>query len=200
MVTGIDLVQWQLRVARGRLAISPERALTPRGHAIECRVYAEDPDRGFLPSPGVVRALALPGGPGVRDDRGVAAGFEIPSFYDPLISKLVVWGETREAAMARLRRALGEYRVVGPRTSLPFFRWLIDQPAFLTGAFDTNYLDRLLVERRGQSFERPAARDGADAAVLAALAEWLRSRSAATGQAAGAAEAAWRRRAGRGLR
>ena len=80
MVTGIDLVQWQLRIALGeRLTVPPDQALTPRGHAIECRIYAEDPDRGFLPSPGLLRAVSVPGGPGVRDDRGAAAGFEIPS-------------------------------------------------------------------------------------------------------------------------
>src|SRR5206468_3633298 len=107
MVTGIDLVQWQLRIAQGeRLDVAPERALTPQAHAIECRVYAEDPDRGFLPSPGVVRALSAPSGPGVRDDRGVAPGFEIPVFYDSMIAKLVVWGDSRPAAIARLGRAL----------------------------------------------------------------------------------------------
>ncbi len=81
MVTGIDLVQWQIRIAQGeRLTVDPERALTPRAHAIECRIYAEDPDLGFMPSPGLVRALSVPGGPGIRDDRGVAAGFEMPDF------------------------------------------------------------------------------------------------------------------------
>ena len=195
MVTGIDLVQWQLRVALGeRLTIPPEQALTPRGHAIECRVYAEDPDRGFLPSPGVVRALGIPGGPGVRDDRGVAAGYEIPTFYDSMIAKLVVWGESREAAIARLRRALSEYRVVGLRTSLPFFQWLIDQPAFLTGAFDTNYLDRVLVERRGQTFQPADERAQADAAIVAGLAEWLKTRSATAGSS-GSEQATWRRTA-----
>ena len=95
MVTGVDLVQWQMRIARGEpLTIRPEQALTPRGHAIECRIYAEDPDRGFLPSPGLVHGISVPGGPGVRDDRGVTAGFEVPIFYDSLISKLIVWGET----------------------------------------------------------------------------------------------------------
>ena len=113
-VTGIDLVHWQLKIALGeKLTIDPEQALTPRAHAIECRIYAEDPDRGFMPSPGLVRALSAPTGPGVRDDRGVASGFEIPIFYDSMIAKLVVWGDTRADAVARLRRALDEYRVVG---------------------------------------------------------------------------------------
>ncbi len=138
-VTGIDLVQWQLRIAQGeRLTVLPEQALTSRGHAIECRIYAEDADRGFLPSPGLVRSLSVPGGPWVRDDRGVAPGFEVPVFYDSLIAKLTVWGETREEAVRRLTRALDEYRVVGVSTTLPFFRWLVRQPEFSAARFSTN--------------------------------------------------------------
>ncbi len=93
MVTGVDLVQWQIRIARGeRLTVSPEQALTPRGHAIECRVYAEDPDQRFMPRPGRITSLTVPGGPGIRDDSGVEAGFEVPIYYDSMISKLVAWG------------------------------------------------------------------------------------------------------------
>ena len=176
MVTGVDLVQWQLRVALGeRLTIAPEQALHPRGHAIECRVYAEDPDRGFLPSPGFVRALSVPSGPGIRDDRGVAAGFEIPSFYDSMIAKLVVWGETRDAAVARLRRALREYRVAGVRTTIPFFQWLVDQPVFLDAGFDTTFLDRELKTRQGRPFVTASPEAERDAVVAAALAEYLRA-------------------------
>jgi acetyl-CoA carboxylase biotin carboxylase subunit len=201
MVTGIDLVQWQLRIAQGeRLTIDPEQALTPRVHAIECRIIAEDPDRGFMPSPGLVRAIGTPSGPGVRDDRGVTAGFEIPVFYDSLISKLVVWGETRAAAIARLGRALDEYRVVGLRTTVPFFQWLIRQPEFLAGRFDTTYLDRLLKERQGQSFSTPGPTDVRDAAIAAALAAWFRAHRASADTSAGPS-GAWQR-AGRleGLR
>jgi acetyl-CoA carboxylase biotin carboxylase subunit len=177
MVTGIDLVTWQLRIAMGeRLTVEADQALTPRGHAIECRVYAEDPDRGFLPSPGLVRALQLPGGPGIRDDGGVAAGFEIPSFYDSMISKLVVWGATRDAAIDRLRRALGEYRIAGVSTTLPFFQWLVDQPAFRSGDFDTTYLDGVLAARHGDPFVTPTPQEESDTAIVAALAEWRRSR------------------------
>jgi acetyl-CoA carboxylase biotin carboxylase subunit len=181
MVTGIDLVTWQLRIAMGeRLTVSADQALTPRGHGIECRVYAEDPDRGFLPSPGLVRSLQVPAGPGVRDDGGVAAGFEIPSFYDSMISKLVVWGATRDAAIDRLRRALGEYRVVGVSTTLPFFRWLVEQPAFRSGDFDTTYLDRVLAARNGDPFVTPSPQEESDTAIVAALAEWRRSRRGGT--------------------
>ncbi len=178
-VTGVDLVQWQLRIALGeKLTLDPEQALTPRAHAIECRVYAEDPDRGFMPSPGLVRALGVPSGPGVRDDRGVAAGFEIPVFYDSMISKLVVWADTRPAAIARLGRALEEYRVVGLHTTVPFFQWLIRQPEFLEGRFDTTYLDRLLQTRKGQPFAVPDAGDVEQAAIAAALSAWFRAHRA----------------------
>jgi acetyl-CoA carboxylase biotin carboxylase subunit len=200
MVTGVDLVQWQLRIAQGeKLTLDPERALTPRAHAIECRIIAEDPDRGFMPAPGLVRALGVPSGPGVRDDRGVVAGFEIPVFYDSLISKLVVWGETRADAIARLGRALDEYRVVGVQTTVPFFQWLIRQPEFLERRFDTTYLDGVLAERHGQSFSTPAPRDLQDAAIAAALDAWLRAHRA--GAEASTTVGAWQR-AGRleGLR
>ena len=194
MVTGVDLVQWQLRIAQGeRLTLDPEQALRPRAHAIECRIIAEDPDRGFMPSPGLVRALGVPSGPGVRDDRGVVAGFEIPVFYDSLISKLVVWGETRPEAIARLSRALDEYRVVGVHTTVPFFQWLIRQREFLEGRFDTTYLDGVLAERVGQSFSTPAPRDLEDAAIAAAIDAWFRAHRA--GAEAGTAHGAWQRAA-----
>ena len=150
MVTGVDLVQWQIRIARGeRLTISPERLIIPTGHAIECRVYAEDPDAGFLPSPGRITSLRVPSGPGIRDDGWAESGTDVPIFYDPLISKLIVWGEHRPQAIARLRRALMEYEIRGIRTSLPFFHWMLRQPAFLEADFHTEFLDELL-QRRGE--------------------------------------------------
>ena len=196
MVTGIDLVQWQLRIARGeRLTIDPAQALTPVGHAIECRIYAEDPDLGFMPSPGMVQALAVPGGPGVRDDRGVAAGFEIPLFYDSMISKLVVWGDSRAAAIARLRRALGEYRVVGVKTTLPFFRWLLRQPEYEAGRFHTAYLDGVLADRGGEPFVAATDQDELDATVAMAIAAWRKAHRAAAAAPAAAGGGAWRRAA-----
>jgi acetyl-CoA carboxylase biotin carboxylase subunit len=201
LVTGIDLVQWQLRIAMGeRLTISPERALTPVAHAIECRIYAEDPDAGFMPAPGLVRALSVPGGPGIRDDRGVAPGFDIPVFYDSMISKLIVWADTRVEAIARLRRVLAEYRVVGVRTTVPFFQWLVEQPEFADARFDTTYLDRVLADRKGRPFVVPTADDEEDAVVAAAIAAWFRTHRAVASASPDAASA-WRQAARReGLR
>src|SRR5687767_2559946 len=126
MVTGIDLVQWQIRIARGeKLTVDAERALTPHGHAIECRIYAEDPDQGFLPSPGLIRGLRPASGPGVRDDSGVSAGYTVPVYYDSMIAKLVVWDGARLGAVHRMARALREYQVLGIRTTIPFFLWLM---------------------------------------------------------------------------
>jgi acetyl-CoA carboxylase biotin carboxylase subunit len=170
LVTGVDLVTWQIRIARGeRLDLAPRDVVTPRGHAIECRIYAEDPDAGFLPSPGRVLGLRAPDGPGIRDDSGVEPGSDISIYYDPLVSKLVAWGATRAEAIARMTRALREYEVSGVRTSLPFFRWMLREPAFARGEFHTGYLDELLQSRRGEPFETPDLSDEEVAAMAVAL-------------------------------
>jgi acetyl-CoA carboxylase biotin carboxylase subunit len=153
MLSGIDLVGWQIRVARGeRLDLDARTVSLPRGHAIECRIYAEDADAGFVPSPGRVTGLRIPDGPGIRHDGGIDEGGDVPMFYDAMLAKLIAWGETRDVAIARLRRALGEYRIGGVRTSIPFFLWLLEQPDFLAGSFDTTYLDTLLQTRGGVPF------------------------------------------------
>ena len=145
MVTGVDLVQWQLRIAQDeRLSFDAESLLEPRGHAIECRVYAEDADAGFLPCPGVVTHLKTPAGPGVRNDSGVDAGFEVPVFYDSMISKLIAWAGDRTQAMDRMLRALGEYEIGGVKTTIPLFRALLTREDVRAGRFDTGFLDRLL--------------------------------------------------------
>jgi acetyl-CoA carboxylase biotin carboxylase subunit len=174
MVTGVDLVEWQIRIARGeRLAIDPRQALTPRGHAIECRIYAEDPDSGFLPSPGRIMDVRPPSGPGIRDDSGVEAGDEVPIYYDALISKLIAWGSSRRQAVSRMRRAVAEYDVRGIRTTVPFFRWLLDQPLFGDAAFHTEFLDTLLQQRRGKSFSEPGSSLREVALIAAAVhASW----------------------------
>jgi acetyl-CoA carboxylase, biotin carboxylase subunit len=175
MVTGVDLVQWQIRIARGeRLTLDPASLLQPRGHAIECRVYAEDADAGFMPSPGRVTGLRVPHGPGIRDDGGIDAGGDVPIFYDALVSKLIAHGEDRPQAIARMRRALDEYEVRGIRTSLPFLRWMLARPEFVDAAFHTAFLDEVLQRRNGAPFsevEASAEEVAAIAAVLVELAE-----------------------------
>jgi acetyl-CoA carboxylase biotin carboxylase subunit len=167
-VTGLDLVRWQIRIARGeKIDLDPVKLLEPRGHAIECRIYAEDPDNGFLPSPGRILELRTPGGPGIRDDSGAVAGLDVPIFYDPMISKLVAWADDRPQAVSRMRRALAEYAVAGIKTTVPFFVWLFDQREFLDGAFHTSYLDEVLKSRNGRPFREPSA-DAEEAAAIAA--------------------------------
>ena len=172
MVTGIDLVQWQIRIARGEhLDIEPLAALTPRGHAIECRIYAEDPEAGFMPSPGRITALRTPSGPWIRDDGSAEAGTEVSIFYDPLISKLAVWGPTREDATARMRRALGEYEVLGIRTTVPFFQWMLGRAEFESATFHTGFLDEVLQRQQGRPFITVTEEQEDVAAIAAALHE-----------------------------
>ena len=179
VVTGIDLVEWQIRIARGeRITVAPESLLTPRGHALECRIYAEDPDNNFLPSPGRILGLRVPHGPGVRDDSGATEGLEVPIFYDPLISKLITWGEDRPHAIARMRRALDEYEVHGIRTTIPFFQSVLDDRDFVAGRFDTTFIDTRLAARAGEGFHAPSALDEDLAVVALALHLALRAPAA----------------------
>ncbi len=138
--TGVDLVQEQFRVAAGLPLSFTQEMITLRGAAIECRISAEDPENRFLPATGTVLALQEPSGPGVRVDSGLYPGLQVPLFYDPLLSKLIVWGSDRAHAIARLRRALHEYQVIGVRTTLPFARWLMTQPRFLAADFSTDFI------------------------------------------------------------
>jgi acetyl-CoA carboxylase biotin carboxylase subunit len=168
MVTGIDLVREQIRIAAGeRLALRQED-IQWRGVAIECRVYAEDPDRQFLPSPGRITRLRTPAGPGIRDDSGVYEGWEVPLDYDPMISKLVAWGETRQAAMARLRRALDEYHVGGIQTTLPFFQEVLLDSNFQAGEIDTGFVERFLAARNRQSTPADSLSEAQVAAAMVA--------------------------------
>ncbi len=146
MVWGVDLVKEQLRVARGETLSFTQEDLEPLGHAIECRIYAEDPARKFAPSPGLIRYINLPQGPGVRNDQGVYAGFTVPVFYDPMLSKLITHASTREGAIARMKRALTEYRVEGIMTTIPFFTFIMNHPDFVSANFDTGFIDRILPE------------------------------------------------------
>jgi len=140
-VTGVDLVQWQLRIAAGERLALPDSVAEPTGHSIECRISGEDPYAGFLPSTGTVRSLDLPGGPGVRWDGGIGPGTEVGLQYDPLLGKLVVHGATRPEAIARMQRALGELGIDGVRTTIPFHRSVMDEPDFLAGNVSVRYVD-----------------------------------------------------------
>ncbi len=142
LVSGLDLVREMVLIAQGEKLSFAQNDLMSRGAAIECRIYAEDPASGFLPSPGTIESLVTPSGPGVRDDGGAYPGCVISSFYDPLISKLSVWAPTRERAVARMRRALAEYVVTGIRTNLSFHEKLFTHPEFVAGRYDTGFLER----------------------------------------------------------
>ena len=145
MVTGLDLVQMQLRVAMGEPLGLRQRDVQLRGHAIECRIYAEDPDNNFFPSPGLITKLIQPAGPGIREDCAVYAGWTVPLDYDPMLSKLVAYAQTREAAIDRMLRALDEYVIGGIRTNLSLFRRILQDADFRAARIDTGYLERLLV-------------------------------------------------------
>jgi acetyl-CoA carboxylase biotin carboxylase subunit len=141
MVTGIDLVRAQIEIAAGAKLKFKQKDLAQRGWAVECRIYAEDPEAGFVPAPGRIETLRFPSGPGVRNDAGVYAGAEVPVFYDPMISKLAAWGADRDQATDRMRRALGEFVISGDlRTNLSFHRWIMSNPRFLKGDYDTNFI------------------------------------------------------------
>ena len=141
MVTGIDIVKEQLRIARGRKMRYTQDDIQFSGWAIECRVNAEDPYNNFSPSTGLLSSVVLPSGPGVRGDTGVYAGFQISPYYDSLISKVICWGETRGEAILRMRRALEEYRILGVKTNIPFHQNIMASTRFIAGAFDTRFVE-----------------------------------------------------------
>jgi acetyl-CoA carboxylase biotin carboxylase subunit len=178
LVTGVDLVRWQLAVAQGEKIPLPQEAIPRRGAAIECRVYAEDPVK-FLPSPGTITSLRVPSGPGIRDDSGVTEGSVISVHYDPMISKLCTWADTREAAIGRMRRALAEYHVGGIKTNLPFHRQVMRHPAFIAGEYDTGFIERHKAELQ------PASPDE-ETAALAAVVAAAHAQANGTGGAPGA--------------
>ncbi|MGD9563767.1 MAG: acetyl/propionyl/methylcrotonyl-CoA carboxylase subunit alpha [Pyrinomonadaceae bacterium] len=164
LVTGIDLVREQIRVASGEPLSFNQLDVTMNGHAIECRVYAEDPEKGFLPSPGRITRLRVPQGPGVRDDGGVYEGAEVSIYYDPMISKFAAYGKDRPEAIDRMRRALAEYKVGGIQTTLPFFREVMEDDEFAAGRIDTGFISGW-AERRTRA---KASRERSDLAIIAA--------------------------------
>ncbi|MFN3413441.1 MAG: acetyl-CoA carboxylase biotin carboxylase subunit, partial [Thermoanaerobaculum sp.] len=148
VVYGVDLAQWMMRLALGEELTLQQEALVPRGHALECRLYAEEPASDFAPSPGKIEVYREPAGPGLRVDSGIAEGSLVPLDYDPILAKLIVWGESRGQTLGRWRRALGEFVVLGVRTTLPLFQALSVDPHFVAGEVDTGFLPQFLGQWR----------------------------------------------------
>jgi acetyl-CoA carboxylase biotin carboxylase subunit len=176
LVYGVDLVREQLRIAAGQPIRVHGGLLHPRGHAIECRITAEDPFNDFLPATGVLQYLRVPAGPGIRWDGGVDAGNEVTLFYDPLLAKLLAWGETREIAIQRMRRALRELLIVGLPTAQPFHLRVMDDPDFRQGNLDITYLERV-----GARLLAAAPLPGVERAVAVTAALLADERRAASG-------------------
>ena len=198
MVTGLDVVKLQIRVAAGERLPFEQEDITIRGHAIECRIYAEDPDNNFFPSPGKILARRIPAGPGIRMDDGVYPGWVVPNDYDPLLGKLIAWGENREEAIARMRRALDEYYVSGIKTNIGLFRRIMREADFVSAKLHTRWLDELLAAAPAKA--AAASGDAAqavpsaeDAAVLAAVLYHLSSNGgAAAAEKSAAPESRWK--------
>lgn len=143
-VVGVDLVKQQINIANGLPLTLKQEALTQKGHAIECRIYAEDAENNFMPSPGVIKHMSEPLGLGIRHDGYVYEGFEIPIFYDPMISKLIAWAETREEAISRMKRALYNYKITGIKTSMKFLERIMETPDFVNGNYNTHFVEKNL--------------------------------------------------------
>jgi acetyl-CoA carboxylase biotin carboxylase subunit len=148
LITGLDLVHLQIRIAAGESLPFAQDDIHIRGHAMECRIYAEDPDNNYFPSPGTIKLLLTPAGPGIRRDSGMYEGWTVPIDYDPLLAKLIGYGTDRQQTMGRLMRALNEYFVGGIKTNISLFRRILDDPAFQAGKLDTGFLDRLLAQEQ----------------------------------------------------
>jgi acetyl-CoA carboxylase biotin carboxylase subunit len=203
LVTDIDLVQWQLRIADGERLPFRQEEIAPRGWAIECRITSEDPAGGFLPSTGRVTYLHAPSGPGVRWDGGIDVGSEVGLFYDALLAKLIVWGPTREAAIARMHRALLELTIDGVETSRDFHLRVMEDDEFRRGDIDIQWLERRLPSLVAVAPPESLVRDAAIAAALIADRDRARPRGGADrpaaasvpGAVAGAPDTAWHRAA-----
>jgi acetyl-CoA carboxylase, biotin carboxylase subunit len=165
LITGLDLVHLQIRIAAGEKLPFTQDEVVIRGHAIECRIYAEDPDNNYFPSPGKITLLLLPSGPGIRRDSGMYEGWTVPMDYDPLLAKLIGYGTDREQAISRLTRALNEYFVGGIKTNISLFRRILSDPDFRAAKMDTGFLDRLLKQKQA---EAPADPKAIEVAVIAA--------------------------------
>jgi acetyl-CoA carboxylase, biotin carboxylase subunit len=176
-VTGLDLVKLQIAIAAGHRLPFAWEAITPRGHAMEVRLYAEDPDNNFFPSPGKILSWHAPTGPGIRLDDGVYEGYTVPMEYDPLLSKLIAWGNSREETIARLRRALDEYAITGIRTNISLFRRILTDSEFLRAEIHTKWLDEMLARPRPPA---TPPRPGTEEAATIAAVLWQMEQSNST--------------------
>jgi acetyl-CoA carboxylase biotin carboxylase subunit len=196
LVTGLDLVREQISVAAGAKLSFTQDEVRWSGHAIECRVYAEDPENNFFPSPGRITFLRVPAGPGIRDDGGVSAGAEVSIHYDPMISKLAGWGRTRAEAIDRLRRALDEYAVGGIKTTLPFFRQIVRDEEFVAGKLDTGFISRFqsrqALAREHAAVSESEGRTEQDLAIIAAALDYSQRQSATNNAHRPSESNAWR--------
>lgn len=181
LVTALDLVHEQFSVAMGHPLTFNQQDIRWTGHAIECRIYAEDPDNNFFPSPGNISYLREPSGPGVRVDSGVDPQSQVSIHYDPMIAKLAVWGRTREEAIARLKRSLDEYHVSGITTTLPFFRAIVRDPEFIAGRLDTGFIERFNLRRSVTPPEQPTVEE-TDMALISAALQFAKQQKQSGGQ------------------
>jgi acetyl-CoA carboxylase, biotin carboxylase subunit len=170
-VVGVDLVKEQIRVANGEPLQIKQKSIRQLGHAIECRIYAEDPDRNFMPSPGLVRYISEPRGLGIRTDGYVYPGYEIPIYYDPMISKLIVWDRTRKGAIDRMQRALYEYKISGVKTSIKFLRNIMKHPGFASGKYNTHFIENNFDELVADS--QACGSECEDIAVITAFVDYI---------------------------
>ena len=187
LVTGIDLVREQILVASGEKLSFTQEDISWDKHAIECRVYAEDPENNFLPSPGKITRLRVPQGVGVRDDGGIYEGAEVSIYYDPMISKLAVFGKTRQEAIDRLRRALQEYEVGGIKTTLPFFREIIEDAEFIAGKLDTSFIARFNERKQAKAIDEETH----DLALIAAALAFSDSQKTTSSEVPTQTESRW---------
>lgn len=168
-VTGVDLVKQQIKIAEGYILEYKQEDLYQRGHSIECRIYAEDPDNNFMPSAGKIYKISEPLGLGVRTDGYVYEGYEIPIYYDPMISKLIIWGKTRDESINRMRRALYEYKITGIKTSIKYLERIMNNPNFIAGNYDTHFIEN----NQEQLMENPGCDECSDMVIIAAFIDYL---------------------------
>ncbi len=171
-VTGIDLVKEQIKIASGEKLSCEQKDIFQYGHAIECRIYAEDPDNNFMPSPGLIKKISEPMGFGIRTDGYVYEGYEIPIHYDPMISKLITWGKTRNEAITRMLRALQEYYIMGIKTSIDFLKRIMEVPEFIDGHYDTHFIEK---HKKELQFTVDDSTEIEEIAMIVAFMEYLES-------------------------